>query len=109
MRRPSLQGSGAAEPPMTLYFRSGAGWDRTLTLVGTRLSSVVATAKGYAGKSARGVAIGDPLPFMLEKYGPAAALVPARQVTWHLYPKKGLAFAVDPDQKVAGWLVYSAE
>jgi len=103
----TLQGAAGDEPALTLLARKGEGWERTLAVTGRRLVSVVATGRGYAGESVRGIRVGATLASLQEKYGEPARTVPARQATWHIYQKSGIA--LDPAQRVAGWLVFSTE
>ena len=105
----TLQGSAGGEPALTLYSRRGEGWERNLALIGGRMVNLVATVKGYPGKSARGIALGSASAAVREKYGAPARTVPARQSAWYVYDLSGIAFAIDRSGQVAGWLLFSVD
>lgn len=105
----TLQGSAGGEPALTLYSRRGEGWERNLALIGGRMVNLVATIKGYPGESARGIALGSASAAVREKYGAPARTVTARQSTWYVYDKSGIAFAIDQSGQVAGWLLFSID
>lgn len=67
---------------------------------------VLSTGDDYRGASAGGVRIGSSLDAVREAYGEAGQVVATRQGAYHVYRLAQIAFAVDADQQVTGWLTW---
>ncbi|GAM09470.1 hypothetical protein OR1_01749 [Geobacter sp. OR-1] len=104
----TLHATAAGQQSISILSRTGQGWDAAVVLSGNRQTAIVATLAGYPGVTARGIAIGSPAAQLLEKYGSATRIISSRQGIWHLYAKSGIAFLVNGDARVGGWLLMAA-
>lgn len=79
--------------------RDAAGNTHWLYLVGT-------TAH-YAGKSSKGIGIGDPLAQLNKLYGEPHGMLHTMEGRLLVYPSNGLIFRTDRSGRVTGWVLFS--
>lgn len=60
----------------------------------------------YSGKGMEGIAIGDSLELLQEKYGEASRQVQTPEGAFYIYPGRNMFFEVNPDTGVHGWGIY---
>ena len=105
----SLKGVGKEEPTITVHSRQGKGWEDMIISVDGKLFRLLATGKGYLGNTARGIKVGSSLEEVAVKYGEPARVMTSRQGTYSIYRQGEIIFAVDPQGRVSGWMVYAVQ
>lgn len=65
------------------------------------------TLRGYAGKSARGIAVGDPLEKLAKAYGTPTRTLQTLDGELHLYANEGLLFHLDRSLTVSAWTLFA--
>lgn len=69
-------------------------------------SAFLKTSKGYEGKTARNIKIGDHLKKVVGKYGDAGKQITSAQNTYLVYQNAKIMFMIDARKKVSGWMLY---
>ena len=105
----SLKGVGKDEPTIVVHSKPGKGWEDMLVQADGKLIRVLATGKGYADPSGRGVKIGSGFDEMSGRYGEPSRVLTSRQGTWYLYQKTGIIFSVNPAGRITGWMTYAVQ
>lgn len=104
----TLQGNDN-EQAITLHSARGDGWKRTLAVVGSKLTSAVATGEDFSGTSGRGIKIGDDSTAVRDRYGESTRQIPSPAGVILVFDKSSIAFAMESGQKVKGWYVFAIE
>ena len=105
----SLKGVDRAEPTLTVHSRQGKGWEDMVISVDGKLIHLLATGKGYGEPTARGIRIGSSLEEVAAKYGEPLRVLTSRQGTYYLYQKAEAIFAVNPEGRVTGWMIFAVQ
>jgi len=105
----SLKGVGREEPTIAVHSRQGKGWEDMVITVDGKPMHLLATGKGYGEATARGIRIGSSFEEMAAKYGEPARVLSSRQGTYYLYQKAEVVFAVNPEGRVTGWMIYAVQ
>jgi tetratricopeptide (TPR) repeat protein len=105
----TLSTFSADQPDVTIRSKSTDSWQGYRIDIGDRVIAAYSTRSGYAGKTARGIAIGDELDKVISAYGPAADVTAERQGYLYRFDSSNLIFRIGPGGKVAGWIIYSRQ
>lgn len=105
----SLKGVDKDEPTIVVHSRQGKGWEDMLIQADGKLIRILATAKGYAEPSARGIKVGNTVEEMNAKYGEPSRVVTSRQGTWYLYLKPEIIFSANAEGRVTGWMAFTVQ
>jgi tetratricopeptide (TPR) repeat protein len=105
----TLSTFSADQPDITIRSKETDAWQGYRIDIGDRLIVAYCTRTGYAGKTARGIVVGDDLSKVLSVYGPPADVTAERQGTLYRFDSANLIFRVGPDGKVTGWIIYSRQ
>lgn len=105
----SLLGVDKRQAALNVHARQREDLEDTLIVIAGKLIRVIATKKGYAGTTARGVRIGGLLTEVRRKYGDPARVVTSRQGDYYVYQKGEIIFVADQDGKVTGWLIFALQ
>lgn len=65
------------------------------------------TRRGYVGKSAKGIAIGDPVVKLDKEYGAPTLSMQTLEGEIVLYDQQGILFILDRSMKVTGWTLFA--
>lgn len=103
----SLQGIDKEQPTLNIHSRAREKQEDTLIVIDGRFIHVVATKKGYAGVTARGIKIGGTLAEVRLKYGDPTRVVTSRQGIYYIYQKAEIIFAANQDGKISGWQIFA--
>ncbi len=100
---------GRSQPAVNIYARQTEGWSGWVVDTGYSAIAFLETRPGYAGETGRGVRIGDSWAEMSNAYGTATRLIAARQGSYHVYERAGIAFRIDAEERVLGWMLFGEE
>lgn len=98
-----------SQPAIDINAKQIASWSGLVIDTGYRTLIFLETRRGYEGASERGIRIGSTMAQVTEAYGQPAALVPGRQVTYHVYERARIIFQAGADSRVQGWMIYNVE
>jgi tetratricopeptide (TPR) repeat protein len=105
----TLQGADNGGASITIHSMRRDSWDDTLALLDGRMIRLLGTGKGYTGKSALGIAIGNGLQDVRKLYGEPAAVVATRQGMCLVYTRPEIIFSIDREERVTGWVIFARE
>jgi tetratricopeptide (TPR) repeat protein len=99
----------ADQPDMTIRSKETDAWQAWRIDVRDWHITGYATKAGFAGKTLRGIAIGDDLAHVRAAYGEPTDVTAGRQANLYRYDGAHIIFQISADQKVHGWTIYSIQ
>lgn len=81
--------------------------DRTDAAQKTHWLYLCGTHPGYAGESAKGIGMTDPIEKMMKAYGPPDRTLQTMDGEIDLYIQHGILFHLDRDQRISGWTLFA--
>jgi len=103
----SLTSLSADVPDITIRSKQTDAWQGYRIDIGDRWVVAYCTRRGYAGRTSRGLAVGDDLQKVLAIYGQPTDVTAGRQAILYRFDAARIILQVGSDQKVRGWTIYS--
>ena len=104
-----LRGSGQGQTDLLVIAGSVDEWEGLIVETDKSLITFMSTAKGFGGRTARGIVVGSSASEVRAAYGDPARLIATRQGTFLVYRKTPILFDLDAADAVRGWVLYSDE